>query len=238
MTVPMRDAPSGGKLQSGNPGGRGGRWMRRDVREVLVQNFKDAIPKLAEMASGRVKVLLGFRDVPELARTFFEYEQRELYPDSIRVMTWEECPEDRKKMLIEVFTRLTGGKMTRATLAVEVGVSDIAKAIDIMGKYGLGTQNVMTDEEGNALPGVVVLPPLEMERVQASQRARRLSSGEEIIVEDGGLTYVEEDVTVGEEAAIGDKAPGPVVETVNPAVVEVIKARRKLNGKGGGNGER
>jgi len=231
------EQPHGGALNTGGtPGNRGGRWMRRGVREILVQRFHEAIPKLVEMASGRVKVLLGFRDVEELARTFFEYEQREMYPEVLRVQTWEEAPQVRKDMLIEIFHRITGGKMTRAELAVAVGVADMRAAIDVMGKYGLGTQTVVTDEEGHALPGVVVLPPLEMERVQASQRRKMLSSGEEIIVEDG-LTYVEEDVHVAEQAQ-EDKAPGPVVETVSPAVVEVIKARRKLNGKGGGNGKR
>ena len=241
MTNPhLIEQPNGrGALNSGGtPGNRGGKWMRRDVRHTLVDEFKNAIPKLVEMASGRVKVLLGFRDAEELARTFFEYEQREMYPEALKVQTWEECPEARRKLLIEVFTHLTGGSMTQKTLAVAIGVGDMIRAIDTMGKYGLGTQTVVTDEEGHALPGIVVLPELDMQRVQATQRAKRLSSGEEIVVEDGGLIYVEEDLTVTEEKGVGDQAPGPVVETVDPKVVEVIRKRReRLNG-GGANGRK
>lgn len=227
----------GGALNAGGtPGNRGGRWMRRDVRTLLVQHFREAIPKLVEMASGHVKILLGFPNVEELARHFFEVEQREMYPNVLKVQTWEECSPERRAMLIEIFARITGGKLTQREFAVSVGVADMRAAIEVMGKFGLGTQTVVTDEEGHALPGVVVLPPLEMERVQATQRSRMLGNGEEIVVEDGGLIYVEEDITIS-EAEGEDKAPGPVVETVSPAVVEVIKRRRKLNGNGGSNGK-
>ena len=55
-------------------------------------------------------------------------------------------------------------------------------AIEVMGKFGLGTQTVITDDDENVLPGVLVLPPLEMERVQgeaagAHARQRRRDRG-------------------------------------------------------------
>lgn len=239
MTEPTMREGAGrygqGALKEGNVGNRGGRWMRRDVRQILVHEFREAIPKLVQMASGRVNILLGYPDVEQLARDFFEQEERMLHPQALKVQTWEQASPERRTMLIEIFSRITGGTLTQKEFAVSVGVADMRAAIDVMGKYGLGTQTVVTDEEGFAVPGVLVLPPLEMERVQAKQRARMLSSGDEIVVEDADLIYVEEDVHVADQEQ-KDVAPGPLVETVPPAVVEVIKRRRKTNGNGGGNG--
>lgn len=192
----VRPQPNGGWLMTGPRGNRGGRSLRRGVRELCAHHFADAIPKLVEMASGRVRVLLGYDNVEQLAEHFFELEQRALSPDTLARQTWAECPEARKKMLIDIFAGITGGTLTRKQFAVSVGVSDMRAAIEIMAKYGLGTQNIATDDEGTALPGVMVLPPLEIERVQAKQRARILASGDEIAVEDSGLIYVEEDLTV------------------------------------------
>jgi hypothetical protein len=55
-----RPQPNGGWLMTGPRGNRGGRSLRRDVRELCANHFADAIPKLVEMASGRVQVLLGY----------------------------------------------------------------------------------------------------------------------------------------------------------------------------------
>jgi hypothetical protein len=197
MTAPtVRPQPNGGWLMTGPRGNRGGRSLRRDIRDLCAHHFANAIPRLVEMATGRVRVLLGYANVEELAEDFFELEQRALKPDVLRRQTWAECPEERKKMLIDIFVAITGGTLTRKQFAVSVGVADMRAAIEIMAKYGLGTQNIATDEEGMALPGVMVLPPLEIERVQAKQRARILASDDEIVVEDTDLIYVEEDLTV------------------------------------------
>lgn len=209
---------------TGPRGNRGGRSLRRDVRELCAHHFADAIPKLVEMASGRVRVLLGYPNVEALAEHFFELEQRALNPEPFTTPTWADCPEAHKTMLVDIFTRITGGTLTRKELAVTVGAHDIRAAIEVMGKFGLGTQTVITDDEENVLPGVLVLPPLEMERVQA--RHRRQLAAEETVVGEDGLIYVEEDLTM-RNREIGELAP-EAAETVPPGVVEIIRQRRAL----------
>jgi hypothetical protein len=210
---------------TGPRGNRGGRSLRRDVRELCAHHFADAIPKLVEMANGRVRVLLGYDSVEQLAEHFFELEQRALNPDPLTAQTWADCPEPRKKMLIDIFARITGGTLTRKQLAVSVGAHDMRAAIEVMGKFGLGTQTVITDDEENVLPGVLVLPPLEMERVQERQQ-RRLAAEEDTLGEDG-LIYVEEDLTSRDRES-AELAPEQAVERVPPGMVEIIRKRRAL----------
>jgi hypothetical protein len=209
---------------TGPRGNRGGRSLRRDIRELCLRHFSDAIPKLVEMASGRVSVLLGYANVEELAEHFFELEQRAVNPDVFARQTWAECPEARKKMLVDIFGRITGGTLTQKKLAVSVGAHDMRAAIEVLGKFGLGTQTVITDDEENVVPGVLVLPPLQMERVQARQQ-RRLAAEEEAVAEDG-LVYVEEDLTVRDRKSTDFSTDG-IAETVSPAFVEIIKKQRE-----------
>jgi hypothetical protein len=127
-------------------------------------------------------------------------------------------------MLVDILGQLTGGTLTQKKLAVSVGAHDMRAAIEVMGKFGLGTQTMITDDDENVLPGVLVLPPLQMERVQARQQ-RRLAA-EEMPVGENGLIYAEEDLTMCDREST-DLALKPVGETVAPALVEIIKKRRK-----------
>ena len=43
---------------------------------------------------------------------FFELEQRAADPEGLGGQTWADCPEARKKMLVDIFHRITGGTLT------------------------------------------------------------------------------------------------------------------------------
>lgn len=218
-----------------NPEGKNGTnfsiWTRKAVRRMLVNEVAESIEQLREWINGRAKILIGFKNYEELAERFHEIYERKLDPEADRVPAWETLPQERRDLLIECMREITGGKLTMRQIAINIGVQGQQFAMELAMRYGLGTQMSNVDEEGNVLPGVVYLPPPEIHRRFSAQQERQLEAGN--VVVDAEFEYVEEDLTAVERGHQEDRDdPGPVEETVHPAVVELVKRRRKRNGNG------
>ncbi len=216
------------------------RWTRKEVREALVNRVGDGLPKLADWIDGRTRVLVGFGSAAELAARFHELRQRRrlVVAEGIEeAVRWEDVDEHERAELIDTFSELTGGGLSVREIALQVSAAQQLQAYEIAAKYGLGTQVGAVDEEGNSvMPGMVVMPPLEIEGVRHRQAMRVLASGRvevpvsEDVQEMEGFSYVIEDIETTAGMPEADYIPPPPVEeTVNPAVVEIIKRRRNRN---------
>ncbi len=218
-----------------NPTGKGGgsmaQWTRKAVRRMLVAEVGDAMPQLREWMQGRAKILIGFHNHAELAETFHEIYERRLDPDASRIPPWSELPQERKDLLINCMRELTGDGLSLREIAVKVGVRAQQAAWEMAAQYGLGSQQANVDDEGHTLPGVVTLPAPEVHRRFTEQQQKQLAAGEVIV--DAEYEFVEEDLTAIERGHTEkNDDPGPVVETVHPAIVELVKRRRQLNNNG------
>ncbi len=203
-------------------------WTRKAVRKRLTEMVgEEGLPQLKEWINGRAKVLVGFRNHSELAERFHELYERAMDKDADMVTAWIDVPDERKSMLIDIFRELTGGQVSMRTIAMNVGVVGQQAAVQMALQFGLGQQTGLVDDEGNTMPGVVVMPELEMHQMTQAHRAKLLVAGEDEPAEDAEFEYVIEEVNATVDARPGEaEAPPPVEERVNPAVVEIIKMRR------------
>lgn len=238
MTAPHNIADYGIKPgEVRNPRGAIRQFTRKDVRKMLVAEVVDAIPQLREWIRGRARILVGFKNYEELAERFHEIYERNLDPSADRVPPWETLPQERKDLLIDTFRTITGGKLTLRQIAINVGAQQQSIALELAMKYGLGSQQSLVDDEGNTVPGVVYLPPPDIQRSieeHNARQARALVAGPEA-AEDVEYEIVVEDVmTEQARAAKGEEQKiEPVEERVNPALVELVRHKFKpTNGKG------
>jgi hypothetical protein len=201
---------------------------------MLVAEVADSMEQLREWINGRAKVLIGFKNYEELAEKFHEVYERHLDPEADRVPTWADLPKERQELLISCMKEITGGKLSLRQLAISIGVNGQQQAMEMAMRYGLGMQQANVDDEGNTLPGVVLMPPIEIHRQVEEQKARLKAAGDfsgQIV--DAEFEFVEEDLTAIEQGYTEkNDDPGPVVETVHPAIVELVKRRRKQQSNG------
>lgn len=231
MLIPQ--AAGGALLSGGVPGPRRGKYLRRETREACVLEFSQRIPKLAAMADGRVRVMLGYTEPWQAAEQFFELRERMANPDADRVRVWGDAPIEERKLLTEVFHIMLGNGKTKMELALDVGVATQLQAADLLARYGLGTQIQAVDDEGETLRGVIVLPELSMHMVQTQQAAMRARMKGDTI--DADFEIVEEEAEAGYRRD-DDEAPPPIEERINPELVEVMR-RRRQHSNGNGNGK-
>jgi hypothetical protein len=57
-------------------------------------------------------------------------------------------------------------KLREIITGEESSAADVTRAIDLLGKYGLGTQIGIVDDEGTTATGIIALPGLEMHALQ------------------------------------------------------------------------
>jgi hypothetical protein len=235
----MVPGPHGGWLTlDGAPGHRATgmiKLRRKFVRDLMVQDFLDLRPRLVDMAKGTVKIVLGISEPEEAAERFYDHFVRFLTPDADRVTAWPDLDTPTRNAFIDAMKKLTGGVLTKKEIAVSVGVADQRYAMELLLRYGLGTQTQLTDEEGNSmLPGVLALPELDivnLQRVQREQMERanaRAEAGETVIEEDE-LEYITEDITTTTEGEDTDQPPIVTFDTVDPALVAMIKDHRNAS---------
>lgn len=221
--------PHGGALRAGgSTAPRRGKYLRRETREAATLEFSKRIPKLAQIADGQVKILLGFRDPMEAAERFFELRERMANPDADRVAAWMDAPIAERRLLTEVFAVMIAEGRSHKELALEVGVKEQLAAIDTLGKYGPGTHAALVDDENEEQRGVIALPEMDMVQVQRAQARARAAMSDE---EEAEYEIVEEEATDSLRRS-EDVAPPPMEERVNPELVEIIKRRRNRNGNG------
>lgn len=240
----MMPQPQGGWLYRGNASSPGSpsysalKVKRREIRDALARTGLKRVERLEQLAEGRIFVLLGFKTAEEAAERFHELHQRVLDPEADRFIPWDQITERERMVLIQTFADMMLGKRTTKEIAVTVAPQVSLAAIDTMFKYGLGTQTVITDDEGNSLPGIVAIPQLELTGIQEQQRRILAGEGLETVEGDDGLMYVIEDATQLSTTEAPDQPPPPLEERIDPRVVEVIRRRRANNQNGKENGRR
>ena len=229
--LPVRkgDPPHPGSLA--RRGGTISQWTRRDVRRMLVQEVAASMDSLREWISGRAKVLVGFKNYEELAERFHEVYERRCDPDADRVAPWAELSQARRDLLIECMREITGGKLTLRMIALNIGFAGQQQALELAMRYGLGTQLAPVDDEGNTLPGVVMLPKEDIYDAVAVQarQLKAIAAGEQRAAEaeDAEYEFVVEEVSTLDHKP-GEDEPPPEMrldERVNPAMVQLVKQR-------------
>lgn len=114
-------------------------------------------------------------------------------------------------------TRFEQATMVGKVVKVPASPAVQVRALDSLKLLGVPQQLGLADEEGNTVPGVLVMPPLELEATRdIAHGAMRGGTS--------GLEYVEED-EAHEEGINADTAPAPIENTVHPTLVRRVRAR-------------
>jgi len=133
-------------------------------------------------------------------------------PDAVRAAC-REAFADRVPMLAEL---------------ADSGTPDVRlRALDMLGRYGLGTS--FTLEPADAPTGVIVLPELAMREFQESTRSKQhllTESAESEYVEDAEYEYVIEDLTLAAKHEDLTLPATPKEATVDPEIVRQVLERR------------
>lgn len=182
-------------------------------------------------------------DLPNMSRAEAKAVSAKMVREYVRAVALEPAIRRlfRIGMGVEKFDHVT---MMGNVIEVSASASTQVKALAEIVAIGVPGQIGLVDGDGEMLPGVLALGPMQLDAArQAAHGERYIAAGASPLdtalrsmeerIADGEFETVEVDEGIGHETQSEDVAPPPITPTLTPEQAILAKRRaRKTNGNG------